>query len=304
MEQEAVAGAITEVKKEENKIEEKPLEIGADATIEVENTTTENKPKKAKEVEKPKEYVKAGTKNKHTVLAIEKPEVLTNLIKGVSELINEGEFKFTDKGLNLLSMDPANVCMINMTVPANTFLGFNRGDESNYCLNLLDFKKVLNRSKGGMIKMRFGDRLEMVLEEKNKELEFGLPLLAELENKTTKIPELNFTAEIKMKSSEFKEALSDAGLFSESVAFEIKGGKFLISSGGLSTMANLSKEASVIKGDEGTKSKYSIEYLNKQVVKGFDKVSIFFGNEYPLKIVYEKDGVMVSFITAPRVDSE
>ena len=54
-------------------------------------------------------------------------------------------------------------------------------------------------------------------------------------------------------------------------------------------------------------SKYSIEYL-KKIVKGgklTNNVSLSFGKEYPLRVDYQiMDKLMLSFILAPRVDTD
>ena len=54
-------------------------------------------------------------------------------------------------------------------------------------------------------------------------------------------------------------------------------------------------------------AKYSVEYLKKMIQgsKLADKVKIQFNKDYPLKLDYHTiDKVMLSFILAPRVESE
>ena len=62
-----------------------------------------------------------------------------------------------------------------------------------------------------------------------------------------------------------------------------------------------------VDGDEKVKAKYSIEYLKKMITgsKIADEVSIYFNNDYPLKLEYKTvDKVILSFILAPRVENE
>ena len=60
-----------------------------------------------------------------------------------------------------------------------------------------------------------------------------------------------------------------------------------------------------IQAEEAT-SKYSLEYLQKMIkgTKLTDKVVLNFGNDYPLKLEFNTPKMSLSFILAPRVETE
>jgi proliferating cell nuclear antigen len=138
---------------------------------------------------------------------------------------------------------------------------------------------------------------------------FDLPII-DIEEKEQKVPELKFPVTIQTASTVLNEAIGDAETVAESVSFLAEPGIF-----GLSAEGDLNKAAIEIKADDITTvettekvdSKYSVEYLKKMIEgsKLADRVTIQFNKDYPLKLTYATvDKVMLSFILAPRVDTD
>ena len=138
-----------------------------------------------------------------------------------------------------------------------------------------------------------------------------MPII-ELDEKEQKIPDLKFPVSIKLPSNVLNEAIEDVDVVAESVTFAAEPKKFVISAEGDLSQANIEiKEDDRTKikvdVDKKVKAKYSIEYLKKMITgsKIADEVSIYFNEDYPLKLEYKTvDKVMLSFILAPRVENE
>ena len=154
------------------------------------------------------------------------------------------------------------------------------------------------------------NKLRIILKGNNLRT-FNLPII-ELDEKEQKIPELKFPVAIKLGSEILNETIEDVDVVAESVTFIAEPKKFAVSAEGDLSQAKIEvKESDNVKikvdGDEKVKAKYSIEYLKKMIngSKIADEVSIYFNNDYPLKIEYKTvDKVMLSFILAPRVENE
>ena len=100
-------------------------------------------------------------------------------------------------------------------------------------------------------------------------------------------------------------------MVAESVMFTAEPKKFTVSAEGDLSQAKIEmkeSESTKIKVDgDKVKAKYSIEYLKKMICgsKIADEVSIYFSNDYPLKLEYKTvDKVLLSFILAPRVEND
>ena len=177
-------------------------------------------------------------------------------------------------------------------------------------VNLNDLKSVLRRVKqSDTLTMEMADnKLKLVLEGTSKR-QFFIPLI-DIDDREQKIPDLNFTATITTSSDRFSEAIEDADIVGESVALAINEKNFVVSSSSDLSKAEIQMPAddtTKINGPDGTRSKYSIEYLKRMIAAGklTDTVEVNFAKDYPLKLEYKLvDKLDLSFILAPRVDND
>ena len=134
---------------------------------------------------------------------------------------------------------------------------------------------------------------------------FNLALInIEAEEKT--MPSLDFTCKVEMPSLDFLEAVEDCSVVADSCSFSVREEKFVIDAKGLhSTKSEFSGDEAKIDGEKG-KAKYSLEYMQKfaKSCKLADKVRINFSNDYPLKLEFKGNNLELSFVLAPRVESE
>lgn len=246
-------------------------------------------------------------------LTLAEPKYLRDSIMVISDLVNEARFKITPEAMELVAMDPANVAMVIFKLLGSAFAEYNVKKDIEIGINLNNFKQILRRVKPTdviSIGLSPDNRLEITLTGKNVRT-FSLPII-ELEEKEQKIPDLSFPVIITAPSSELNDAIEDAGVVADSVAFIAEQGKFIIEAKGDLNKARIEMkkgEDVKIKMDksERLKAKYSVEYLKKMIngSKLSDNVVIKFNNDYPLQLEYKDvNKVMLSFILAPRVETE
>lgn len=245
-------------------------------------------------------------------LGLADTKYLKDSISIISELVNEASFKVTSNGMSLIAMDPANVAMVIFNLLSSSFIEYNVKETVNIAINLNNLKQILKRAGPT-------DTLTLEIEENKLKITikgattrtFYLSII-DSEEKEQKVPELSFGTSIKTNSDILAQAIEDADIVGESVAFIAEPGKFTIQAEG-----DLSKAKIEIKEDQNTKimmnskeklkSKYSIEYLKKMVASGklAQEVTIHFNKDYPLKLDYKSiDKLSLSFILAPRVENE
>ena len=120
-------------------------------------------------------------------------------------------------------------------------------------------------------------------------------------------PELNFSCKVKMDSSSLSQAIEDCSVVADSCSFVSEPDKFIMTAKG-----SLNSFKSEFTGDsidiqaQESNSKYSLEYLQKMIkaTKLTDKVKINFASDYPLKLEFSTPFIELSFILAPRVETE
>ncbi len=247
-------------------------------------------------------------------LTLAESRLLKEPINIISELVSEVNIKVDKNKVELIAMDPANVVMVVFKLLCNAFVEYEVKNEKIISLSLDNLNQVFRRIKPS-------DTLILELDEEKNRLKiklrgnthrtFNLSLL-HLEDREHKIPELEFPLKIETNSVIFENAIEDASIVSDSVAFIVDKNKFTVKSQGNISDANIElstdEETDIsVEGNDKLSAKYSVEYL-KKIIKGgklADRVKIQFNKDYPLKVEYNLiDKLGLTFILAPRVSND
>jgi proliferating cell nuclear antigen len=236
--------------------------------------------------------------------------VLTKAIKAVNGLVPEATLTIDKEGVRFLDMDPSNVAMVNLNIPASSFadLALSEGkDKEEISIKLSELLPILKRvGKDDIVSLTLKDdaRLRVSFSERNYEI----PLIDIEDRKEMKEPELSPEYSVTIKTNIFKELLDDASIVSESIALSKKKGEELkvLAEGELKKFDSLvNVESTPKEAEKDVSGKYSIEYLNKMVSKDFGTtMTMAFASDYPLKISFRNDNFTVSYILAPRINSD
>lgn len=230
----------------------------------------------------------------------------------ISNLIDEGTFEATSKGLHLRSMDPSQIAMVDFTLPSEAFEKFSVEDKASFGVNLVDWGKVLARS-------RPGEKLTVSLEERESKCalefvgeskrNFRMPLL-DLGGAPPQLPKISFDAHVKIRSSAFKAMLHDAGLLSSHVVLHAKDGAFFVEAHGDSgdLVVETKKDSQSIAElvvDSQARAMYPFEYLDDLSKAASDDsvVEISLKNDAPVKVSYSVGKAELSYYLAPRVET-
>ena len=247
-------------------------------------------------------------------LVLAEPRLLKEGVNIISELVSDVKIKLDSNNLEIIAMDPANVAMVVFKLLSSAFVEYEVENEESFSINLDILKQVLGRAKpSDNVVMEIDDsknRLSVkLIGDTNRN--FNISLI-DLQDKSQKVPDLNFGANAELLSHFFNDAIEDVSIASDSIALVADGDSFVVESSG-----NISDARFEIKKSEEnnlnfdsekiTKAKYSAEYLRK-IIKGSrlaDSVSIKFGDDYPLQIDYKvTDKLQLTTILAPRVENK
>lgn len=238
---------------------------------------------------------------------LDNPKLFSEIISIISDLVLEVRLKVNRDGLSILAIDPANVAMISFKLPSSAFSELEIENEEVLGVSLENLKAVLRRVKtGGVLTIsKHENELKFQIQDKIKK-EFNLALI-DIEGDEKEIPNLEFTSKIEMSSSDFAESIEDSSVVADACSFISESDKFIIKAkGSLNSFKSefSSDELNISAGD--AHSKYSLEYLQKMIkaTKLTDKVVINFSTDYPLKLDFNTPFLELSFILAPRVESE
>ncbi len=243
----------------------------------------------------------------YMLLKLEHPKIFSEIISIISELVLEVRIKVNKEGMSILAIDPANVAMTSFKIPNTVFAEFEVENEEVLGVSLENLKAILRRcSVRSMLVMKTQENtLELEIQDKIKR-QFNLALI-EIEGEEKELPVLDFTSKIEMNSIDFAEVIEDCGVVADSCNFVSEPDKFIIQAKGSlnSFKSEFSSDELNIEAQQAS-SKYSLEYLQKMIkaTKITDKVLINFSSDYPLRLEFNTPFIQLSFILAPRVESE
>lgn len=235
----------------------------------------------------------------------------------INKLTEEACFWISSEGILFRDMDPARISMINFSLSRDYFIEYNyEGEEETpICLQskkLLEFSKLLKNSDE--LEIRLEDGGHLILGTKTPyEKHLLLPVVIDRDRNIPGIPELNYTARIKMVSTSLKDALNEAKAISDRITFIAEGNSITFLSRndeGFQVKNRLTYPDNLeildISIDEKSVAVYMVKPL-LDVVKEISTLSriieMRFGNTLPLDINFELiEGEKYEYFLAPRTE--
>ncbi len=242
------------------------------------------------------------------LVKLENPAQFAKVIDIISELVQEVRIKVNEFGMSITAIDPANVAMIGFRMPKSAFSQFESGPES-LGVNLDNFKRILKRagSRSSLILGKKENMLEIQIQDRIKR-SFSLNLI-EVEGDEIdfeeKVSRMEFVSRIEIGSEDFVASIEDCSIVADACTFGVEEGRFVIEAKEMNSARSEFSDEIEVSG-ENCKSRYSLEYLAK-FAKGSkltDKTSLQFADDHPLGMHLKIDSVELSFILAPRVETE
>ncbi|MEE9612643.1 MAG: proliferating cell nuclear antigen (pcna) [Desulfatiglandales bacterium] len=239
------------------------------------------------------------------------PKLLKYYIDAISNMIDEAGISVSEDGLKLRAMDPAHVALVDFEVQKDAFDEFQVGEPLVLGVDLERFNTVLKRAgatdklqlelsdEGNALKIKFGDTTRRV---------FELPLI-EVSEEEQKVPSLEFPCELELDPKIISEGIKDAEIISDHVTLRMEDDALIIEAKGDlgNVVVNIGKDDAIAFTSKAkVKSMFSIEYL-KDMIKASDvasTVKISLGENIPIKMDFLSPSARLSFLLAPRIESE
>ncbi len=237
-------------------------------------------------------------------------DVLKTISKAMVALVSEARFHFKQEGFHSRAVDPANVAMVIVEVPAESFEAYTvEGEEEEEIIGV-DVNRIYDISK--TIKSK--ELVELKVEETEMIVKFGsVQYSVQLIDpsairKEPKVPNLDLPAKIVLDAGEFKKVISAADKVSDHVVFRSDDTGFYIEAkGDVDRIEFHMSEAELIEFNKAVaRSMFSVEYLKEfvKVASSGDLLTIYLGTNYPVRLVFDVcDGkAKVEYILAPRIE--
>jgi len=241
--------------------------------------------------------------------AIMNGEILRAVTRAMVVLVSEARFHFSDNGLHSRAVDPANVAMVIVDIPRDSFDAYSIDEATTVGV---DINRVYDIAKS----IKKNELVELKIEDESMKIKFGsvnytLSLIdPSAIRKEPKIPNLELSAQLKLDAGEFKKAIQAADKISDHVIFRSdETGFYIEAEGDIDKITFHMSEAELIEFNKATaRSMFSVEYLKEfiKIASSGDQMTIHLGNNYPVRLIFDvADGrARVEYILAPRIEAE
>jgi len=239
-------------------------------------------------------------------IKLEKDKVakFKSIIDYLANLYTEAEFNFEGDDFKIAEVGQSNAIGVEVFFKTSMFNEMSVSDGNKN----VKFGTFLNKFKGALIRCKdeisisFGDKIYITSGEKI----FNLSVIEMFGERTDfKMPELkDITTEFKISSDEIKEILDDSKeLGGESILFDVKDKTMEYSSSDYNKNSVQGKIAVDVIGE--ARSKFGNDFLSKLFLKTpSTEVTLGFGTDYPLKVIFEDEDFKMSCVLAPRIDTD
>lgn len=240
------------------------------------------------------------------------PGTLTSPLQTVNALVDECKLNISDNGMQITSVDPANVAMIDVRVPDTVFETYEAREHTiGVDLNrLLDILALFSSEEDESAKVTLDEETRKLLFECGG-LNYKLALLdPDSIRAEPDIPELDLSSETVLESDDFSRVIRACNMVADHMTFAANdSGTFIGSATGDTDDVRVTfEEDDVVDMDPGeAESMFSIEYLSDidSEIPSDVNVSVQVGDEYPLMLEFSvcNGGAPVFYMLAPRITS-
>ncbi len=231
-----------------------------------------------------------------------------SIAEAVSKIVDEVAVRVSEEGISIKALDPAKISLIDIALPASSFVIYEVSGEEVFGVSVANLVKVLK-------KLKKGDHLEIssVGDYINVAVESQLRRKYSFRNIDVQVPEipelsLEFDVEAMLLAEAFKTAIRDAEVVGDTVELEASDESALIIRGinaakvetkiaaGMPSLISLSVS-------KPSRSAYSLEYLEKvlSLTGVSESVTLKFSSDAPLYIEFRVAGEgVVKYLLAPK----
>lgn len=240
--------------------------------------------------------------------------LLKSSVDTVSVLVDECKVRLDEDGLSIKAVDPANVGMVELDIPADSFESYEADDEL-LGLNLVRFQDITGMANKG-------DTVVMELDEETRKLliridglRYTLSLIdPDSIHQEPNVPDLDLPGDVVLPGREIRRGVKAAGMVSDHMAFGVSDEEesfYMRAEGDTDDVRVDLREDDVISletGGETAESLFSLDYLDSmaKAIPNDAQVAVEVGDDYPVKMNFEVSGgeASVTYLLAPRIENE
>jgi proliferating cell nuclear antigen len=248
--------------------------------------------------------------------------ILKKVIEAIKDIVQDANFLCTEDGIQMQAMDQAHVALITLTLLADGFTSYRCNTDFTLGINILSLTKILKCAENSdSILLRAdpeGDVLYVELESPNgsRKSQFELRRL-DIEADTVQFPDIEYSASVKMPSSEFQRVIRDLATLGDTSKISIQEQQVSFSVNGDIGKASVilaedrtckkEEEQTIIEVSENTEGIFALRYLSyfTKATGISEQVGIYMSTNIPIHISYDMGDIgSVGYYLAPKLTED
>jgi proliferating cell nuclear antigen len=243
--------------------------------------------------------------------AIAPTAVFEEFLAAPLTIVDEAKVRFDSDGLSLRVVDPANVAMVDVRVPADAFDAF-EASEGVIGLSIDRLDEIISMANGNeLVQLELNEETRKLDVEVGGKLSFTQALIdPDSIRAEPDIPDLDLPAVVGIPGSEIGRGLSAADLVSDHVrlAADPEDKAFHVAATGDTDDVDVTLNGDTLTDvdvSEPCESLFSLDYLQdiERAIPTDETVAFQLGNEMPVRFGFETDAANVECMLAPRIES-
>jgi len=234
------------------------------------------------------------------------------IVNFLTKLVDKATFTINDGGISLVAMDTAHVSMADLSMPSSVFEKFETDSEQKFTISLETFSKALQRASSNDACILYSNQAKSLIMSLSGSYDREYTLALESEDiKDAPKPDIEYSADIAMKSYVFDNIINDVDAVSTNLVVQSKDGNLEFlgkdDSAGNKVIVTLdSANAGVDSmklGESEFKVQFSLKYLSDimSVGKETDSIWVNIAEGKPLRIGFKIGSTStLVFYLAPR----
>jgi proliferating cell nuclear antigen len=240
------------------------------------------------------------------------PKLLRDCVDCIAGLIDEGLFKLTPEGIELMAADRAMVAVVEFKLGKEAFESYQCDAAANAGLNMENLLTVLKRAGANdKLTLRLNsNRLEIILEGSSRRV-FELPLLDVNAEDIPPINNMTWTASADLQADVFSQGIDDADIITDAISLDLSVEGFRMAAEGDNSKTELklaagSQALAKLDVKSPAKARYPLDYLKTiaKAAKIADAATLSLSTDYPLRLEFKGNGASIAMVLAPRVSED
>lgn len=228
---------------------------------------------------------------------------LKQILSILSTIENEMRFELKMDGLYIRAVDPANAAMIDINIDSSSFVEWDVENEIDIGVDVLKFKNLISDAgKMSDVSITIDDKMKVSFDGMNYKLSMLDPSTIRAK---MQIPELDLPIKINIDLDIIKSILKGVTkIDGEIVNIITDGNELKLYSDSKDGLDDITSDPIEIDGNfEKSESMYSLDYLKLlNLLNG--EISMKYNSNMPIVFEYEKDGIKLFYMTAPRISTD